>query len=54
MARAGEHSLAAQPAANGHRQNEQTVGGVYFHLIEHEIHHRAFILNKLAKLESGQ
>jgi uncharacterized damage-inducible protein DinB len=36
------------------RQNEQTVGGVFFHLIEHEIHHRAFILNKLAKLESGQ
>ena len=35
------------------RQNEQTVGGVFFHLIEHEIHHRAFILNKLAKLESG-
>lgn len=36
------------------RQGEQTVGGVFFHLIEHEIHHRAFITNKLAKLESGQ
>jgi uncharacterized damage-inducible protein DinB len=35
------------------RQGEQTVGGVLFHLIEHEIHHRAFILNKLAKLESA-
>jgi uncharacterized damage-inducible protein DinB len=32
------------------RQGEQTVGGVLFHLIEHEIHHRAFLVNKLAKL----
>lgn len=32
------------------RQGEQTVGGVFFHLIEHEIHHRGFILNKLRKL----
>lgn len=35
------------------RKGEQTVGGVLFHLIEHEIHHRAFILNKLAKLEGA-
>ncbi|MFN4261405.1 MAG: DinB family protein [Gemmataceae bacterium] len=33
------------------RTGAQTVGGVLFHLIEHEIHHRAFILNKLRKLE---
>ena len=33
------------------RQDEQTVGGVLFHLIAHEIHHRAFIQHKLAKLE---
>jgi uncharacterized damage-inducible protein DinB len=32
------------------RQAEQTVGGVLFHLIEHEIHHRAFINHKLEKL----
>jgi uncharacterized damage-inducible protein DinB len=32
------------------KQGEQSVGGVFFHLIEHEIHHRAFILNKLSKL----
>ena len=29
---------------------QQTVGGVLFHLIEHEVHHRAFIGNKLGKL----
>ena len=34
------------------RTGEQTVGGVLFHLIEHEIHHRAFIVNKLGKLEA--
>jgi len=33
------------------RQGEQTVGGVFFHLIEHEIHHRGFITHKLAKLQ---
>ncbi|GIW82686.1 MAG: hypothetical protein KatS3mg105_4493 [Gemmatales bacterium] len=32
------------------KQGEQTVGGVLFHLIEHEIAHRAFINHKLAKL----
>ena len=36
----------------GRQATEQTVGGVFFHLVEHEIHHRAFVLNKLAKLES--
>jgi uncharacterized damage-inducible protein DinB len=34
------------------RKGEQAVGGVLFHLIEHEIHHRAFLMNKLAKLET--
>lgn len=32
------------------RQGEQTVGGVLFHLIEHEIRHRAFVQHKLGKL----
>jgi uncharacterized damage-inducible protein DinB len=32
------------------RRGEQTVGGVLFHLIEHEIHHRGFIQHKLAVL----
>ena len=33
------------------RQGEQTVGGVLFHLIAHEFHHRGFINHKLEKLE---
>jgi uncharacterized damage-inducible protein DinB len=32
------------------RGQEETVGGVFFHLIEHEIHHRGFILHKLGRL----
>jgi uncharacterized damage-inducible protein DinB len=35
------------------RQGEQTVGGVLFHLIEHEIHHRGFIMHKLARLQAS-
>jgi uncharacterized damage-inducible protein DinB len=34
------------------RTGEQTVGGVLFHLIEHEIHHRCFILHKLGKVQA--
>jgi uncharacterized damage-inducible protein DinB len=34
------------------RSGEQTVGGVLFHLIEHEIHHRAFLAHKLMKVET--
>lgn len=34
------------------RQGEQTVGGVFFHLIEHEIHHRGFIRHKLERLSA--
>jgi uncharacterized damage-inducible protein DinB len=33
-------------------RREQTVGGVLFHLIEHELHHRAFLLHKLGVLEA--
>jgi uncharacterized damage-inducible protein DinB len=32
------------------RKGEQTVGGVLFHLIQHEIHHRGFLMHKLTKL----
>ena len=32
------------------RRGEQTVGGVLFHLVGHEIGHRAFVLHKLGKL----
>jgi uncharacterized damage-inducible protein DinB len=33
--------------------DEQRVGGVFFHLIEHEIHHRGFILHKLTKVQAA-
>ncbi len=33
-------------------KNPQTVGGLYFHIIEHEIAHRAFILHKISKVQN--
>jgi len=32
------------------KTGEQSVGGVLYHLIGHEVHHRAFIWHKLEKL----
>jgi uncharacterized damage-inducible protein DinB len=40
-------SVLKEPCRYGRDASEQTVGGVLFHLIEHEIHHRAFIVHKL-------
>jgi len=35
----------------GKALTEQTVGGIIYHMIEHEIAHRAFVYHKLAKVE---
>ena len=43
-------SVLAEPCKYGRDARSETVGGIFFHLIEHEIHHRAFIGHKLAKL----
>jgi uncharacterized damage-inducible protein DinB len=37
----------------GRSKSVQTVGGVLFHLVEHEIHHRGFVMHKLGKLQAG-
>src|SRR5208337_4024669 len=47
--KAGSESVL-QEMCQYSRKGEQTVGGVLFHLIEHEIHHRGFIEHKLAKM----
>ena len=36
------------------RQGAQTVGGVLFHLVAHELYHRAFIRYKLRRLTTTQ
>jgi uncharacterized damage-inducible protein DinB len=46
-------SVLSEPCLYGRQQTKQVVGGVLFHLIEHEIHHRGFVLHKLARLEMG-
>lgn len=43
-----------EPCKYGRQALPQTVGGVLFHLIEHEIHHRAFIGHKLMKVSGGK
>ena len=44
-------SVLTEKCLYGRSKAEQTVGGVLFHLIEHEIHHRGFVLHKLRKLQ---
>jgi uncharacterized damage-inducible protein DinB len=44
-------SVLREPCLYGRAARQTTVGGVLFHLIEHEIHHRGFITHKLDKLE---
>ena len=46
-------SVLKERCLYGRAKREETVGGVLFHLIEHEIHHRAFVLHKLGKLKSA-
>ena len=46
-------SVLQERCLYGRAKTEQTVGGVLFHLIEHEIHHRGFVLHKLGKLQKG-
>lgn len=46
-------SVLKERCLYGRAKREETVGGVLFHLVEHEIHHRAFILHKLGKLMTG-
>lgn len=47
-------SVLKEPCLYGRQANQHTVGGVLFHLIEHEIHHRGFVTHKLACLEASR
>jgi uncharacterized damage-inducible protein DinB len=46
-------SVLAEPCVYGRDANAQSVGGVFFHLIEHEIGHRAVVRFKLRQLQAG-
>jgi uncharacterized damage-inducible protein DinB len=46
-------SVLAEPCRYGRDARPETVGGIYFHLIEHEIHHRAFVQFKLRALRNA-
>jgi uncharacterized damage-inducible protein DinB len=47
-------SVLSEPCVYGRQPPKpQKVGGVLFHLIEHEIHHRGFVRHKLDRLEKA-
>jgi uncharacterized damage-inducible protein DinB len=48
--KANPEEVLREPCRYGRKATEQTVGGVFFHLVEHEIHHRAFVMFKLKRL----
>jgi len=50
--KANTEAVLKEDCRYGRAASEQKVGGVFFHLVEHEIHHRAFINHKLYKLEA--
>jgi uncharacterized damage-inducible protein DinB len=47
-------SVLKEQCLYGRSATQQTVGGVLFHLVEHEVHHRGFALHKLTRLEGGR
>jgi uncharacterized damage-inducible protein DinB len=51
--KANPESVLKERCLYGRAAAEQTVGGVLFHLVEHEIHHRGFVTHKLGKLVIG-
>ncbi len=44
--------VLAEKCLFSRKNSEETVGGIFFHIIEHEIGHRTFVLHKLAKLQA--
>jgi len=48
--KANAESVLVEKCVFGRNLVEETVGGLYFHIIEHEIGHRTFVMHKLAKL----
>lgn len=50
--KANPESVLAEKCVFGKNLVGQTVGGLYWHIIEHEIGHRAFILHKIKKLQT--
>jgi uncharacterized damage-inducible protein DinB len=45
-------SVLLEPCRYGRDARHETVGGLYFHLVRHEIGHRAFVRFKLRALQS--
>src|SRR4051794_3398214 len=51
--KANSESVLTEACKYGRDARAETVGGIFFHLIEHEIGHRAMVRFKLRKLQVG-
>jgi uncharacterized damage-inducible protein DinB len=51
--KANPESVLTEACKYGRDARAETVGGIYFHLIEHEIGHRAMVRFKLRRLQGG-
>jgi uncharacterized damage-inducible protein DinB len=51
--KANPESVLTEACRYGRDARPETVGGIYFHLIEHEIGHRAMVQFKLRRLMGG-
>lgn len=47
-------SVLAEPCRYGRDATHETVGGIFFHLVQHEIGHRSFVRFKLRKLQEAR
>lgn len=48
-----DEAVLKEPCQYVPQRGAQTVGGLFFHIVEHEIGHRCFVLHKLKKVETG-
>ena len=51
LLKANPETMLEEKCLFGRNSAEQTAGGLYFHIVEHEIGHRSFVLHKLRKLQ---
>jgi uncharacterized damage-inducible protein DinB len=51
--KANPESVLTEPCKYGRDARAETVGGIFFHLVEHEIGHRAMVRFKLRRLQGG-
>ena len=52
--KANPESVLAEPCRYGREAADETVGGLFFHIVRHEIGHRAFVRFKLRTIQEAR